>query len=40
VGRNTQGVRLIHLKEGDQVVSLAKVAREEVAEVPAGESEK
>ncbi len=32
VGRNTQGVRLIQLNEGDVVVSVAKVAREEVAD--------
>jgi DNA gyrase subunit A len=30
VGRNTQGVRIIHLKEGDKVVSFARVAREEI----------
>jgi DNA gyrase subunit A len=33
VGRNTQGVRIMHLNEGDQIASLAKVARED-AEVP------
>jgi DNA gyrase subunit A len=30
-GRNTQGVRLIHVQEGDRVVSAAKIAREELA---------
>jgi DNA gyrase subunit A len=29
VGRNTQGVRVMGLKEGDRIASLAKVAREE-----------
>jgi DNA gyrase subunit A len=29
VGRNTQGVRIMNLKEGDKIASLAKVAREE-----------
>jgi DNA gyrase subunit A len=29
VGRNTQGVRVMNLKEGDRIASLAKVAREE-----------
>lgn len=32
VGRNTQGVRLMNLNEGDKIASVAKVARE--AEVP------
>lgn len=32
VGRNTQGVRVMNLNEGDKIASLAKVAREEVAE--------
>ncbi len=41
VGRNTQGVRVINLKEGDKVASLAKVAREEEedAAAPAPEGE-
>lgn len=30
VGRNTQGVRVMNLKEGDTIASLAKVAREEI----------
>jgi DNA gyrase subunit A len=34
-GRNTQGVRVINLKDGDKVASLAKVAREEEEEMPA-----
>jgi DNA gyrase subunit A len=29
IGRATQGVRLIRVDEGDQVVSVAKIAREE-----------
>lgn len=29
VGRNTQGVRIMNLNEGDRIASLAKVAREE-----------
>jgi DNA gyrase subunit A len=36
-GRNTQGVRLIQLGEGDRVVSAAKIAREDVGE-PEGDS--
>jgi DNA gyrase subunit A len=42
VGRNTQGVRVMNVNEGDRIVSLAKVARDEVeamepaAEPPAG----
>jgi DNA gyrase subunit A len=32
VGRNTQGVRIMNLNEGDKIASLAKVAREEVEE--------
>jgi DNA gyrase subunit A len=31
-GRNTQGVRVMNLNEGDRVASLAKVAREDVIE--------
>jgi DNA gyrase subunit A len=43
VGRNTQGVRIMDLKEGDRIASIAKVAKEEgEAEAaegpPAGES--
>jgi DNA gyrase subunit A len=34
IGRNTQGVRLMGLNEGDKIASIAKVAREE--EEPAG----
>jgi DNA gyrase subunit A len=38
VGRNTQGVRVMGLKEGDKLASLAKLAPEEVAaESPAAE---
>ena len=29
VGRNTQGVRIMGLKEGDKIASIAKVAQEE-----------
>ena len=32
IGRNTQGVRVMNLNEGDKIASVAKVAREEVAE--------
>jgi DNA gyrase subunit A len=35
VGRNTQGVRLIRVEEGDTVSSLAKLPREEIAEAEA-----
>jgi DNA gyrase subunit A len=34
VGRNTQGVRVMNLNEGDRIASLAKVAHEEDAESP------
>ncbi|MBI2191858.1 MAG: DNA gyrase subunit A [Planctomycetes bacterium] len=34
VGRNTQGVRLIRLKEGDRLVSVARVPHEEQEELP------
>jgi DNA gyrase subunit A len=34
VGRNTQGVRVMNLREGDKLASLAKVAREEGEEEP------
>jgi DNA gyrase subunit A len=37
-GRNTQGVRVINPNEGDKVASVAKVAREEVAESTAVET--
>jgi DNA gyrase subunit A len=38
VGRNTQGVRIMNLNEGDLIASIAKVAREDVeAEADAGE---
>ena len=35
-GRNTQGVRVITPNEGDKLASVAKVAREEVAEATSG----
>jgi DNA gyrase subunit A len=40
VGRNTQGVRIMNLNEGDKIASIAQVAHEdesEGAETPAGE---
>jgi DNA gyrase subunit A len=37
VGRNTQGVRVMGLKEGDKIASLAKIAPEEVEEAAAAE---
>ena len=40
VGRNTQGVRIMNLSEGDKMASIAKIAREEVeAERAAAEEE-
>jgi DNA gyrase subunit A len=39
VGRNTQGVRVMNLKEGDKIASLAKVAREADEEAQAIEAE-
>ncbi|HMF17156.1 MAG TPA: DNA gyrase subunit A [Gemmataceae bacterium] len=41
IGRNTQGVRIMNLNEGDKIASIAKVAQEEEgngAETPAEES--
>ena len=38
IGRNTQGVRIMNLNEGDKISSIAKVAREEAPE-DGGESE-
>jgi DNA gyrase subunit A len=37
VGRNTQGVRIMNLKEADKIASLAKVAQEENGTTPATE---
>jgi DNA gyrase subunit A len=37
VGRNTQGVRIMNLAEGDKIASVAKIAREDIAETPADE---
>ncbi|HWH79966.1 MAG TPA: DNA gyrase C-terminal beta-propeller domain-containing protein, partial [Candidatus Binatus sp.] len=37
IGRNTQGVRLIELEEGERVVSLARLAEKEEEEEVAGE---
>ncbi len=36
IGRNTQGVRLIQLEDGDQLVSVARLAEREEAEEPGG----
>jgi DNA gyrase subunit A len=33
VGRNTQGVRIMDLREGDKIASIAKIAKEDVPEV-------
>ncbi|HUN82276.1 MAG TPA: DNA gyrase subunit A [Phycisphaerae bacterium] len=38
IGRATQGVRLMRLDEGDKVVSVARVAREDEDETPAGDN--
>jgi DNA gyrase subunit A len=35
-GRNTQGVRVMNLNEGDRITSIAKVAREEVSDESPG----
>src|SRR5262245_4910460 len=37
VGRNTKGVRVMNLNDGDTIASLAKVARDEVDETPPAE---
>jgi DNA gyrase subunit A len=34
VGRNTQGVRLMNLNEGDRIASVAKVAKEDIEAQP------
>ena len=34
VGRNTQGVRIMNLNEGDRIASMAKVAREDIEAQP------
>jgi DNA gyrase subunit A len=39
VGRNTQGVRVMDLNEGDKIASLAKIAREDDAAEPEGGAE-
>jgi len=39
IGRNTQGVRLITLNEGDRISSVTKIKKEEGEEVVAGETE-
>jgi DNA gyrase subunit A len=38
VGRNTQGVRLINLNEGEHLVSTTKIAEIESAEIDLGDS--
>ena len=39
VGRNTQGVRVMNLGEGDRIVSLAKVARDSLGDTTAVEQD-
>jgi DNA gyrase subunit A len=34
VGRNTQGVRIMNLREGDKIASIAKVAKEDIDASP------
>src|SRR5262249_21200495 len=34
VGRNTQGVRIMNLNDGDKIASIAKVAKEDAEAVP------
>jgi DNA gyrase subunit A len=38
IGRNTQGVRIMNLAEGDKIASVAKIAREDMPETPAEEA--
>ena len=38
IGRNTQGVRIMSLDEGDSIVAAVRVAKEDEAETPAGET--
>lgn len=38
VGRNTQGVRVMGLREGDKIASIAKVAREDIDQEPGPET--
>jgi len=38
IGRNTQGVRLISLRDGDEISSVTKIKQEEVDETSAGEA--
>jgi DNA gyrase subunit A len=35
IGRNTQGVRIMNLVEGDKIASVAKIAREDINDEPA-----
>jgi DNA gyrase subunit A len=37
VGRNTQGVRVMNLNEGDKIATVAKVAKEEASETAVGD---
>jgi DNA gyrase subunit A len=39
IGRATQGVRLIEMEEGDEVVAIAKLAEKEVENGDAGSEE-
>jgi DNA gyrase subunit A len=39
VGRNTQGVRVMGLREDDKIASIAKVAREDTDQVPEAQAE-
>src|SRR6202035_2779101 len=39
VGRNTQGVRIMNLDENDKIASVAKIAREDIAEDPSDAAE-
>jgi DNA gyrase subunit A len=39
IGRNTQGVRLIELEEGERVVSLARLAEKEEEDETEGEGQ-
>ena len=39
VGRNTQGVRIMNLSEGDRIASIATVVREEDEEAGSPEAE-
>ncbi|RRB06909.1 DNA gyrase subunit A [Larkinella rosea] len=38
IGRNTQGVRLINLRDGDEIASVTRIAREEDVEIEGNEA--